>query len=325
VTAEGGPSRVRGRSRTEGTSPERATDRPDARERCPECDGGLVVVEDAAELLCDDCGLVVDADRVDHGPEWRAYDSAQRTERSRVGAPATELIHDRGLSTDIDWRDRDAAGRALSAERRAEMRRLRTWHERFRTQDAEDRNLKYALGEIDRMASGLGVPRSTRETASVIYRRALDGGLLPGRSIEGVAAAALYAATRLDGIARSIDEVANVSRIAALEIERTYRYINRELSLKVPPTDPNEYVGRFASSLECSDDVRRRARELVRAATDAGVHSGRHPVGIAAAALYAAATLEDVTITQSDVAEAADVSEVTIRNRYREVLEAYQE
>ncbi len=324
MTAGGNPSRARQRDRSPERTDEPATNRTNEGERCPECDGVLVVAADAAELVCDDCGLIADADRVDRGPEWRAFDGEQRERRSRVGAPATELMHDRGLSTNIDWRDRDAAGRSLSAERRAEMRRLRKWHERFRTRDAEDRNLKYALGEIDRMASGLGIPRSTRETASVIYRRALDEGLLPGRSIEGVAAATLYAATRLDGIARSIDEIATVGRVDALEIERTYRYVNRELELRVPPTDPNEYVGRFASALDCPDEMRRTARELVNSATEAGVHSGRHPVGIAAAALYAAATVEDVTVTQSDVADVADVSEVTIRNRYREVLEAHE-
>jgi len=172
------------------------------------------------------------------------------------------------------------------------------------------------------MASALGVPEPSRETASVIYRRALDEDLLPGRSIESVATCALYAATRTDGISRTIDELAVVSRVEALEIERTYRYLSRELNLQIPPTHPMEYVGRFASQLDCSNETDRCARRLIEDATEKGVHSGKHPAGIAAAALYAASRLCDESIIQPDISEVANVSEVTIRQRYREILEA---
>jgi transcription initiation factor TFIIB len=175
------------------------------------------------------------------------------------------------------------------------------------------------------MVSAVGIHRPTRETASVMYRRALEEGLLPGRSIEGVATAVLYAATRLDGVARTIDEIAVVSRVDSLEIKRTYRYVVRELDVRIPPTDPVEYVGRIVSELCCSDDTARKARQLTEAATADGVHSGKHPVGIAASAVYAAGRLCDEDITQDDVSEVADISNVTIRNRYREVLNAYEE
>ena len=292
------------------------------REDCPECAGPLVVREDDGETVCDDCGLVTREAALDSGPEWRAYDAAEREQKSRVGAPSTELLHDRGLSTTIGWDDRDAHGRTLDSRKRRQLARLRLWDERFRTKDAHERNLKHALGEIDRMASALGVPDPVRETAGVIYRRALNDDLLPGRSIEGMATASLYAAARLDGVARSIEEVTGVSRVGGMEVKRTYRYLSRELELEVPPTHPAEYLGRFASDLDCTDETERRARELVDAATDRGVHSGKHPVGIAASAIYAAATLTGEEVTQYDVSDVANVSEVTIRNRYREVLEA---
>jgi transcription initiation factor TFIIB len=291
---------------------------------CPEC-GGRVVREDDAERVCTDCGLVATEAEIDPGPEWRAYDARESAEKSRVGAPMSEMKHDRGLSTTISWSDRDDNGRLPSSRKRARLQRLRTWNERFRTRDARDRNLKHALGEIDRMASGLGVPDPTRETAGVVYRRALDEDLLPGRSIEGVATAALYAATRIDGLARTIEEVAAVSRVDSLEIKRTYRYVARELELHIPPTDPIEYVGRVASELDCCDETERRARELVDVATDRGIHSGKHPIGIAASALYAAGRLCNDRITQATLSEVADISEVTIRNRYREVLAAAEE
>jgi transcription initiation factor TFIIB len=153
----------------------------------------------------------------------------------------------------------------------------------------------------------------------------LDDGLLPGRSIEGMASAALYAAARLEGVARSVDEVAAVSRVEGLKIERAYRYVVRELGLEIPPTDPAEYLGRFASRLDCSAETERRARELVGTAVEQGVHSGKHPVGIAASALYAAGRLTGEHVTQAEVSEASGVSAVTVRNRYREVLSVAEE
>lgn len=172
------------------------------------------------------------------------------------------------------------------------------------------------------MASALGVPTPTRETASVIYRQALENDLLRGRSIEGIASAALYAAARLGDIPRSFDELAAVSRVPLLEIQRAYRYLGQELDLDISPPKPNRYVGRYASALECSDATERQARALVEAAMAAGVHSGKNPVGIAASALYAAGQLTDENITQGTIAEVTNISKVTIRNRYHEVLAA---
>ncbi|MFB6149802.1 MAG: transcription initiation factor IIB family protein [Halobacteriales archaeon] len=289
---------------------------------CPECGGNLVTDEEHGETVCSECGLVVEEDGIDPGPEWRAFDSREKDEKSRVGAPTTNTMHDKGLSTNIDWRDKDAYGKSLSARQREKMQRLRTWNERFRTRNSKERNLKQALGEIDRMASALGLPENVRETASVIYRRALDEDLLPGRSIEGVATASLYAAARQVGTPRSLDEIARVSRVEKMELTRTYRYIVRQLNLEVKPADPVSYVPRFASELGLSDEAERRARELLESAKEQGAHSGKSPVGLAAAAIYAAALLTNEKVTQSEVSDVTDVSEVTIRNRYKELLEA---
>ena len=289
---------------------------------CPECSGNLATDTAQGETVCEDCGLVVDEDEIDPGPEWRAFDAAEKDEKSRVGAPTTNMMHDKGLSTNIGWQDKDAYGNSLSSRQRQKMQRLRTWNERFRTRDSKERNLKQALGEIDRMSSALGLPENVRETASVIYRRALDENLLPGRSIEGVATAAVYAAARQAGTPRSLDEISVVSRVERMELTRTYRYIVRELNLEIAPADPESYIPRFASDLDLSDEVERRARELVDHGRDAGLLSGKSPVGLAAAAVYAAALLCNEKVTQSEVSEVASISEVTIRNRYKELLEA---
>ncbi|MFC3476174.1 transcription initiation factor IIB [Halobacterium litoreum] len=294
----------------------------DETQRCPECGGNLVVDEERGETVCEDCGLVVEEDSIDRGPEWRAFDAAESDQKSRVGAPTTNMMHDKGLSTNIGWQNKDAYGNALTGRQRRKMQRLRKWNERFRTRSSKERNLKQALGEIERMASALGLPDNVRETASVIYRRALDDNLLPGRSIEGVATSALYAAARQANAPRSLDEVASVSRVERDEIARTYRYVARELGLEVAPTDPASYVPRFCSELDLPDEVERRARELLDAAANAGITSGKSPVGLAAAAVYAASLLSNERITQSEVSDVANISEVTIRNRYHEILEA---
>ncbi len=311
----------RQRDRESETSSEQSTER----EQCPECAGRLVSDAEHAETVCEDCGLVVEEGEIDRGPEWRAFDAAEKDEKSRVGAPTTNMMHDQGLSTNIGWQDKDAYGRSLSSRQRQKMQRLRTWNERFRTRDSKERNLKQALGEIDRMASALGLPENVRETASVIYRRALEEDLLPGRSIEGVATASLYASARQAGTPRSLDEISAVSRVEKDEVARTYRYVIRELGLEVKPADPESYVPRFASDLELSDETERRARSLLSTAKDRGIHSGKSPVGLAAAAVYAAALLTNEKVTQNDVSEVASISEVTIRNRYHELLEAEEQ
>jgi len=312
-----GPTRQRERTSEEETETEEETG-------CPECESDSLVrsADGGGELVCEDCGLVIEEENIDLGPEWRAFKHSERQSKSRVGAPTTQTMHDKGLTTQIDWKDKDAYGRSISSEKRSQMHRLRKWQERIRTKDAGERNLQFALSEIDRMSSALGVPRSVREVASVIYRRALDDDLIRGRSIEGVATAALYAACRQEGIPRSLDEVAEVARVEQKEIGRTYRYIAQELSLGLEPVDPVQYVPRFCSELGLSEEVEQKTREIIEVTAEKGMLSGKSPTGYAAAAIYAASLLWNEKKTQREVAEVAQVTEVTIRNRYQEQIEA---
>ena len=290
---------------------------------CPECESdNIIKSSDRGELVCDDCGLVVEEENIDPGPEWRAFNHQERQEKSRVGAPTTQTMHDKGLTTTIDWKDKDAYGRSISSKKRSQMHRLRKWQERIRTKDAGERNLQFALSEIDRMASALGVPRSVREVASVIYRQALSEDLIRGRSIEGVSTAALYAACRKEGIPRSLEEIAEVSRVDRKEIGRTYRYISQELGLEMRPVDPKRYVPRFSSQLDLSEEVQAKAKEIIDTTAEQGLLSGKSPTGFAAAAIYAASLLCNEKKTQREVADVAQVTEVTIRNRYQEQIEA---
>ncbi|MFD1647873.1 transcription initiation factor IIB [Haloarchaeobius litoreus] len=319
-------SSVDTRTGTDGveTEVERPTESVAERtETCPECGARLATDPEHAETTCTECGLVVTDRHVDRGPEWRSFDDGERGSRSRVGAPTTRLLHDKGLSSHIGWENRDGRGSTLSPRQRRRMGRLRTWDERFRAKSHDDRNLKQALGEIQRMGSALGLQDEVRETASVIYRRAQAEDLLPGRTIEAISTAALYAAARQMDNPRSIDEVAAVSRVGEQEFKRAYRYLIRELELPVKPANPQQYIARLASALSTRPETERQARELLAAAEGTGVFTGKSPVGLAAAALYAASQLTGERLTQDAVSEVAEVSTVTIRNRYKELLELH--
>jgi transcription initiation factor TFIIB len=203
------------------------------------------------------------------------------------------------------------------------MNRLRVWDERFRTKNGHERNLKQALGEVERMASALGLSRSVRETASVIYRRAVEEELLPGRSIEAMSTASLYAATRQAGLPRQLCEFAAVSRVEQTRIQRAYRYLTRELELGIAPIDPRDYVQRFISALDLDGETEQVAQNLIVTGTAQNLHSGKSPAALAAGAVYAASRLTNNARTQAAVSEMTDVSRGTIRNRYQELLAAY--
>ncbi len=290
--------------------------------KCPEC-GSTKLINDheRGEVVCGSCGLVIDDNIVDMGPEWRAFDHEQRDKRTRVGAPITYTIHDKGLSTMIDWRNKDIYGRDIPARNRAQWYRLRKWQRKIRISGATERNLAFALSELDRDSSRLGLPRSVRESASVVYRNAVENKLIRGRSIEGVVAASLYAACRRCKVPRTLDEIADVSRVSKKEVGRTYRFLTRELHIRLPPTSPIDYVPRFASELNLSGVVQSKAIEIINQAMENGLTSGRGPTGVAAAALYIASVLLGERKTQRDVADIAGVTEVTIRNRYKELTE----
>lgn len=290
--------------------------------QCPECKGTNLTRDYVrGELICDDCGLVIDDNYIDQGPDWRAFDQEQRTKRARAGTPMTYTIHDKGLSTVIDWKNKDSYGKGIPTRSRAQLYRLRKWQRRIRVSNATERNLAFALSELDRIASRMGLPRSVRESAAVIYRKAVDRNLIRGRSIEGVAAASLYAACRDCGVPRTLDEIAEVSRISRKEVGRTYRFLARELKLKLMPTSPMDYISRFCNELKLSSDTQALIVDIIKKADDAELTSGRGPTGVVAAAIYIASLMNNERRTQREVAEVAGVTEVTIRNRYKELAE----
>ena len=288
--------------------------------KCPEC-GSTHISRDytRAELVCKDCGLVIDEDIIDHGPEWRAFDSEQREKRARTGAPMTYTIHDKGLSTRISWQNKDAYGKSIPTKNRAQLYRLRKWQARTRISNGTERNLAFALSNLDRLSSSLGLPRTVRETAAMIYRKAASKNLIRGRSVEGVSAAALYAACRQCHVPRTLGEISSIARMSRKDVGRNYRYVARKLGLKLIPTSPEDYISRFCSELKLGGSVKAKTIEILKESAEKELTSGRGPTGMAAAALYIATVLCGERRTQREIADKAGVTEVTIRNRYKEL------
>jgi transcription initiation factor TFIIB len=287
-------------------------------DKCPECTSkNLVHDNDTGETICGDCGLVVYEQMMDKGPEWRAFTSEEKASRSRVGMPTSYSIHDKGLSTTISQLDRDAYGRKLPMSTRLQMWRLRKWQIRSRVHSSIDRNLSQAMGELDRLSGNINVSAPLKEKAAVIYRKALDKGLVRGRSINAVAAASLYAACRKSGASRTLREISEASLVNRKDVARCYRLMLQELDFHMPLSDPLTYVSKIAEKNKISGRTQGTAIAILREARLKRFVSGKDPMGMASAALYIACLQNNEKITQKDIAEAAGVTEVTVRNRYK--------
>ncbi len=289
---------------------------------CPSC-GKSSIVRDYHQniTICENCGRVLREDIKDMGPEWRAYNQNEKNERSRGGPPVSETIHDKGLSTQIDWKDRDSRGNSLSPGQKAKIRRMRRWHKSTKLSNQKDRNLSTAFSEIDRISSQLGLPRKVRNIAARVYREAVDRDLIRGHSIEGISTATLYLACRKAQIPRTLEEIAEVSYVNKNELGKNYRYITRKLDIYIPPVNPVNYVARFGSELDLSGETRTKAIELIKKAEEKKITLGKGPAGTAAGAIYLASKIAGENRTQKEVAEVANVTAVTLRNRYRELME----
>ncbi len=285
---------------------------------CQECGSPNRVHDyDTGETVCGGCGLVLYEVMMDKGPEWRAFTQEEKTSRSRVGVPTSYSVHDKGLSTAISQVDRDAFGRKLPLATRLQMWRLRKWQIRSRVHSSTDRNLAQAMAELDRLSDKVYIPSQIKEKAAVIYRKALDKGLVRGRSIAAIAAASLYAACRGSGTPRTLREISEASLVDKKDVARCYRLLLRELDVHMPIADPLTYVSKIAERTGISGKTQGLAIQILREARRKRAAAGKDPMGLAAAALYIACLQNSEKKTQKDIAEAAGVTEVTVRNRYK--------
>ena len=292
--------------------------------RCPEC-GSMHVIRDytRGDTVCGKCGLVIAENAIDHSAERRIMDPEDMANQ-RTGAPMTVMLHDRGLSTEIGY---VRPGRMrLNSDYLRRMRSLKKWQRRAAFRTSAERNLMMGLRDISRMASVLGLPNSVKETAAVVHRRAVKKKLIIGRSTFGIATASVYAACRMCGVPRTIEEVANVSQLddssgtSRREVARSYRVLSRELQLGLGTPTPFDFLDRLSSDLEIDQKLRARALEIMKRSSEENISVGKSPVSITAAAIYIASREAGVKCRQRDIAAAAGITEVTVRNRYKELV-----
>jgi transcription initiation factor TFIIB len=269
------------------------------------------------EVYCSKCGYVVHEKTIEMAPEWRSFSNEEKDERSRTGLPTSIAMHDMGLATTIGGENRDAAGKSITGSMKSSLERMRTWDRRSQVHESADRNLRQAFSELRRLSEKLAVSEAVTEKAAYIYRKALERSLVRGRSITMILAASLYAACRDRDVPRTLKDVAAASNVKKKDIARSYRLLVKEMDMKMPVVNPARCVTKIASKAKVSEKTQRRALQILLKAEEARVSAGKDPMGLSASAIYVACTLEGENITQRDIAEAAGVTEVTIRNRYK--------
>ena len=288
---------------------------------CSEC-GHTTLMMDAetGELVCQKCGMVTPTTNLDTGPEWRAYTPNQKENLPRTGAPINWSIHDKGLSTTIGYMNRDPSISRLNPESRARLYRMRKWHQRSKITDSTNRNLHQALSEIHKISNLLNLPTNIVETSSVLYREALKANHIRGRSIQGLSATCVYIACRQCGVVRTLEDIANTINVSKKDIARDYRFLYNALKPTIPPSDPKRYLGKIINNLRLSGESERLATMILYKANEQKLTNGRAPAGLAAACIYISTRITREHRIQEDIARQAQVTEVTIRNRYKELV-----
>jgi len=278
----------------------------------------LVTDSSSGEVVCSKCGLVIEDLMLEQKPEWRAFTPEKTRAKARTG-PLTSLKQfDKGLSTTF-LPYKDIYGRSLPMREHLKMMRLRNWNIRSRVNSSAERNLSQAMNELIHLSDKLHIPASVEENAALLYRKVLGKDLIRGRSIKSFAASALYAACRLTRTPRSLKEVAEASTKSRKDISKCYRLLQRELEVNMPVDDPAKYVSKIASKAGLSQKTQNKAMQLLQEAKKRKAIVGKGPISMAAATLYIAANMNGETITQREIAEAAGVTEVTIKNRYHDL------
>ena len=277
----------------------------------------LLTDEVTGEQFCSKCGFVITEKTQESGPEWRSFQKDGGADPTRTGAPSSLLMHDMGLSTVINPLNKDASGKPLSTSMKSTIERLRTWDNRSQVHEPVDRNLRQALGELTRLKDKIAISANVLEKAAYIYRKALEKKLVRGRSISAMIAASLYAACRDTETPRTLKDVADAANVKRKDIARCYRLLHYELELKMPVVDSIQCIARISSKLKITEKTKRYAVKVLKEAQEREESAGKDPMGLAASALYLSCVYNGASVTQRDIAEAAGVTEVTIRNRYK--------
>ena len=281
----------------------------------------IITDSESGEVFCGDCGMVIGEKSEDiTNPEWRAFTAEEHNERARTGAPTSLAKHDRGLATIISKTGRDASGQKLDTAMYSTYKRLRTWDYRISHYDSLDRNLFQAFSQLYALKDKLGLSDTIIEKTAYIYRKAEDKGLVRGRSISGMVAATIYIACREIGTPRTLKDIAAASNVKRKDIAKNCRLIIRELELRVPMADPMKCIVKIANKANLSETITRQAMNLMTEIVKSKLSAGKNPMSFAATVLYLSSLkASKKNVTQLDIAKAAGITEVTIRNRIKEL------
>ena len=290
---------------------------------CPVCGNRLLGDTEKGEQFCSKCGYATSAP-ADAGPEWKAMDLQEKNKRVRVGSPMTLALHDMGLTTEIGRTGRDFHGKSLDPATRATVDKMRKWQSRSRTNTSAERGLAIVLSKISELCQSLSLPDNVAETAAQIYRMSARMKVAKSKSILGMTAATVYLSCRKCGVSRTLKEVARAARMDRGVVARYYRLVLKEVEKEyVPPQSVDKYISKLVNVTKINPRVERTALSLSQRTRDSKISSGKAPAGLAAAYVYFSSVLEGVRIPQREVAEYAEVTEVTVRNRCREILDNF--
>ena len=280
----------------------------------------LVVTDpDTGELIRKDTGEVISDNSPSPEKEWRSFNIEESQNRARVGTPTSLAFHDMGLATKIGNESTDASGNVIDAATRTRMGRLRMWNSRSQSHSPTERNLQQAFSMLSRIKDRLGLPNHVTEKAAYTYRKAQERGLIRGDTIGSVLAASIYVAARQSGVLRTLDDISEISDIKPGEVARSYRRIISELDINVPLIDPRKYIVKVANNLNFDEKIKRKALELMELAQKKNLVVGKDPISMAASIIYLVNLSERKPRTQAEIAKAAGVTEVTVRNRSKEL------
>ena len=284
-------------------------------QKCNRCTNSSLVTDfDSGELICSTCGLVISERMESGGPEHRNFLDGGPS-NARTGDGTSLRRHDRGLSTIINPLNKDATGKQLSSPMKNTINRLRLWDGRTQAHKTTEKNFRQAFNDLSRLQDKLGLSEAIVEKTAYIYRKAMEKNLVRGRSISALIAAALYAACRDAETPRTLVDVCNASNIKRKELAKCYRLLIQELNLKIPVTNAVQCVARIGNNLGVSEKTKRHAIKIIREYQQSGDIAGKSPTGIAATAIYLANIKMNEKFSQKEVADAANITEVTIRNR----------
>ena len=286
---------------------------------CCKCDSGRQVTDlESGEIICGNCGRVSPDIAIESRAERRTF-ASENNSRQRVGSPSSLAFHDMGLSTIIGKVNKDSAGHNLDASMNYRMQRLRTWDARTSVQAAGHRSLMQAFSELERLKDKLGLSDAIVQKTAYIYRKAQEKRLALGRSVSSILAAATYIACREMGAARTLRDFTEITNVKRKELSRSYRLLVLKLDIKVPSMDLMKCIVKIANKAKLDEKIQRMAMSTMNDLINKEIAAGKDPMGLAATVLYLSCLTNGEATTQRDIAEAAGVTEVTIRTRFKDL------